>query len=429
MCNVSSQVSIEEARRVLQDRQGADAVAALANQDGRHYAPAIEDRWFKFFSGSDGNVVSQAFVQTITTLSFRSPSSIDVASQMDMALLSSKPEANRSFATDFACAMRFKQRVKKAQKNQIVQDFDKQHAGQTERQSRSAILKDVTERGMIVSSEMQKSNAGDMVDRAYQYVRLEEGHDSGNGAANGRLLKQTSAGEFPRSIAEVVWIINKKTTITQDVQCPAVKHAQAIDSAISRGNIVTFVPLIDVPSSLLKSDRSTEEFRDDVKRLITQMNGRIDVFFDNATGGAIDLVKQMAAVINFSHLMWPELVGTFLPEVQDMCNRLKITGDNIMDKIDSAYIQGLVGEFQATRKAQQRADVAEQERTEAERKTRNVTRFFTKLGGRQDPEVRRTLLAKYHLTERDIEVSSDTTPKGSPSKPKAGNSPSPSKKR
>jgi 23S rRNA pseudoU1915 N3-methylase RlmH len=421
MCNVSSLVSIEETRKILQDQRGADAVADLANKDGRYYAPAIEDRWFKFASGSDGNVVSEAFVQTAITLSFRSSSSIDVASQVDVALLSSKPEENRNFATDFACAVRFKQGIKRDQKNQIVQDFSKQHDGQTEGQSRSAILKDVTERGMIVLSEMQKSDAGDMVDRAYRYIRLKEGHDSGNGSANGRLLKQTSDGEFPRSIAEVVWIVDKKTAITQDVQCPAVKHAQAIDSTISRGNIVTFVPLIDVPSSLLKSDRRTEEFQGEVKKLITQMNGRIDVFFNNATGGTIDLVKQMTAVINFSHLMWPELVKTFLPAVQNMCDRLRITGDNIMDKVDSAYIQGLVGEFQATREAQQRAE-------QSEIKRKNTVKFYQKLGGNKDPKVRQTLLKKYKLTERDLEVSSDATPKNSPSKPKAEDLPSPSRK-
>jgi hypothetical protein len=112
-----------------------------------------------------------------------------------------------------------------------------------------------------------------------------------------------------------------------------------------------------------------------------------------------------------------------------MCDNLRITGDSIMNirskNYQSEYIEGILGRFrnaeQATWEAQQRADAEQTKR-------KNTVRFFKELGGNQDPKPRSDLLAKYSLNEEDVEVSGGTTPKSSPSKPKAEHSPSPSRK-
>jgi hypothetical protein len=43
----------------------------FSSENGRCYAPATEDLWFKFAAGSDRGTVSDAFIKTMITLSFK----------------------------------------------------------------------------------------------------------------------------------------------------------------------------------------------------------------------------------------------------------------------------------------------------------------------------------------------------------------------
>jgi hypothetical protein len=61
-----------EADRAYTDEQSKwHGVADFAARDGRFYAPATEDLWFKFAMGSDGGRVSSAFIKAVVALSFR----------------------------------------------------------------------------------------------------------------------------------------------------------------------------------------------------------------------------------------------------------------------------------------------------------------------------------------------------------------------
>jgi vacuolar-type H+-ATPase subunit H len=447
-------------------------VAEFAAKDGRFYAPATEDLWFKFATGSDGGEISSAFIKTVVALSFRhfdtQPLTERTGKKMDtlVGLLPSRPNPKRRVATDFAAITKFRIRNEEASpKLKFVSSTkDRIRKNQPDLQSmsnileallpeietisaietQSAILRDSINRGTIISSEMQvvdKKNPeghSDMINRADDYVAFLKQRDHGKGSADGRVLKLESDGEVSRSVAEVVWEVSDDQQIAQSVKCLARPIVSSLVET-ARGDIITFVPLIKVPSKILDGDRNSEEFQSQVMKFMNDMDGRVDNYFAEKISAITEetkhLVKQVVKVINFSHLMWPELVGSFLPEVRKMCEKLKITGNSIMNiqgkDYQSEYVESLLGRFRnaereiknAKQEAKQEIKNAKQDaeqeiknaKQEAKRKIENVVRFFKELGSNQNLKVRRDLLAKHNLTEKDLEVSSDTTPGNSPS--------------
>jgi DNA-binding transcriptional regulator YhcF (GntR family) len=252
------------------------------------------------------------------------------------------------------------------------------------------------------------------------------------------VLKLESDEEVSRSVTEVVWEVSDNQQIIQSVKCLA-RPIAGLEVETARGDIITFIPLIRVLPEISDCDRNCEEFRQQVTDLMRQMDSRIDDYFAKEISAITEetknLVKQVVNVINFSHLMWPWLVEDFLPEVREMCETLRITGDNIFDTqskgYQGEYIEGILGRFRnaeaQVREAEAQAKAERQARKNAEGKSRNIAKFFRekeKLGDSLTPKALDALLVKHNLTKSDIEA----TPRGSPSKPKVGDSPSPSRK-
>jgi hypothetical protein len=400
-------------------KQEYDRVADFAAQNGRFYAPATEDLWFKFATGSDGGRVSSAFVKAVAALSFRhfdtqplTERAVNDTNKL-AALLPSRPNPRRRVATDFAAVTKFRTRNEKAalKLNFVSTTEDAIIRSQPDFQSmpniqealsvmetisaikaQSATLRDSINRGVIISSEMQvvgkkcPEGYSDMINRADDYVAFLKQRDHGTGPGDGRVLKLNSDGEISRSVAEVVFEVSDDEKITQSVKCLA-RSVVGSEIETARGDVITFVPLMKTSANISNDYRNSDEFKEQVVGLMRDMDSRIENYFAEEisviTEGTKALVKQVVNVINFSHLMWPSLVDGFLLEVREMCETLRITGDSIMDiqskNYQSEYIEGILGRFRE----------AEQEIVKA--KTENERERILDNQGRAEIDLKRVL--------------------------------------
>jgi hypothetical protein len=264
--------------------------------------------------------------------------------------LPSKLDETRRVAMDFVGAVQFIEQKEDYISGRIDAAVEAQGNDQKMRDIAlvaSAIFRDSVARGMIVSSEMQVAKSN-MIERIDEYMAFLQAHDHGNRDESLRSLKQNSAGETSRSVAGVVWEVSDCDKIKQGASCFACTIDGLSVDKKARGNIATIVPVKKTPREIFNTE--DDAFREEVENLMLEMDSRVDEYF-NSVGSKIGdmtrrLVKEVANVISFSHLMWPELVDGFCDQVQEMCKRLKITEGNIMKVKDSEYIRDLVGKFE-----------------------------------------------------------------------------------
>jgi hypothetical protein len=298
------------------------------------------------------------------------------------------------------------------------------------------ILKDIDARGVVVFAEMQqqketiKEKDGSQVDklplRMDSYANFVATRDHGKLSKNARIGKNKE-DEIPRSVAGVAYYCYDDVgTIKQSAH----SHSGALqgnDSA--RGTALATVSL----GNILEREeiiKQAKEQADDpqvdwkpvyegmVSEYINKLRQDVGRHLSAFSGGTKGLVGEILAVFSLSHLFTKNIVDGLLPVVQSICKILEVNMENIQKVgLSDKQAEQIIGKF---RNAEERV-------REAEIKSRNITRFFRekeKLGGNLTPKALDDLLVKHNLTRSDTEE----TPKGSPSKPKVGNSPSPSKK-
>jgi hypothetical protein len=383
--------------------------ANAANEEGMFYFSCRGDYWWRAVHSYEDNKVLCALATTHLALSLPS-SELEVR---ECTPLTTRLDAGRNIELDSCFSISANNiELKAPENNQNPEEL--------------RILKNINRHGVMVFAEMQQQKQtivdddGVKIDklpsRMDSYANFIGARDHGEQSKNVRAGK-IEGDEIPRSVVGVAYYCYDDIgTIKQS----AYSHSGALQNSNSaRGTAIATVSL----GGILKREEFIKQAKEQtadwkpvyekmVSEHISKLRQDVDRHLSAFSNDTKQLVSEILAVFSMSHLFTKNIVDRLLPVVQNICNILEVNMENIQKVgLSDEQVEQIVGKFQ-----------------NAERKTKNVVRFYKELKGNQDPMVQQKLLAKYGLTERDIEVSGNTTPRNSPSKPKAGNSPSSSKK-
>jgi hypothetical protein len=413
-------IAIEEARRV----------AEAANEEGMFYFSCRGDYWWRAIHTCKNNEVLCALARTHLALAL--PSNELEVRRCTPLPTKLDPQRNVELDSCFSISARDIE-LKTPESNQNPQEL--------------RILRDINERGAVIFAEMQQQKqtivqeSGNKIDklpsRMDDYASFVAARDRGKPSRTNN-EDDVHAGkkgrdEISRSVVGVAYhCYGEMSAIKQSAHSYS---GDLQDSVSARGTAVATVSLGNIfkRENLVKQSKNqTGDVQADwktayekiVSERINKLRQNIDGHLSTFSDDSKRLVGEILAVFSMSHLFTANIVNGFLPVVKDICKILEVNMENIQKVgLSDKQVEQIVGKF---RNAEQKIENA---RAEERKKMARFYREKEKLGNNPTQKALGALLAKYHLTERDIEVSSDTTPKGSPSKPKAGHSPSPSKKR
>jgi hypothetical protein len=392
----------------------ASRVAEAANKEGMFYFSCRGDYWWRTIHTCNNDKILSALA--IAHLAFALPSS-----ELEVRKCTSLPtklDAERNVELDSCFSAGEDIELKDPEYNQNPEEL--------------RILRNINRRGVVVFAEMQQQKQtiqddGTKIDklpsRMDSYANFVATRDHGNPSKGVRAGK-IEYDEIPRSVAGVAYYCyGSMGTIKHSAH----SHSGALqDSNSARGTAIATVSLGNIleREKLVKQAKETtyeEGVLERIRKLRQDVARHLGAFSDDTK----QLIGELLAVFSLSHLFTKNIVDGFLPVVKDICKILEVNMENIQKVgLSDKQVEQIVGRFRNAERE------IEQVKREAEGKTNRIVRFFNGLGGNKDPEVRQRLLTKYSLTEEDIvaEASSETTPKGSPSKPKTEDSQSPSRR-